>query len=456
MFRNAKNIHFVGIGGVGMSGIAELLLTLKFKVSGSDIRKNDTVKRLKKLGAKIYIGHKEENVNKKVDVVVMTSAVNFKNPELKKARQLKIPVIQRAEMLAELMRLKQGIAVAGTHGKTTTTSILGSILNEAGIDPTTIVGGKFFNIGTNAQYGKGDYLLCEADESDGSFLHLSPIISIVTNIDNDHLDYYKTEENLQNTFLEFINRVPFYGFAVLNGDDKNIKKLFPKIHKKYYTYGFTKNNEFLPKNIKIHTNGVSFTLERKGKKIGVFHINKFGKHYVLNAVASIVVALELGISVSKIAQGLEKFKGVGRRMEYIGESNDVIIYDDYAHHPTELKATIQAFRMIPAKRRIGIFQPHRYSRTKLLADEFSQSFGGLDELIITDIYPASEKPIKGISSKTIYSKIKNVPKIIYIKNKKEIAKKMIEHVKPGDLVISLGAGDVTKIGRELFNYLKGK
>lgn len=453
MFQNRGLVHFVGIGGVGMSGIAELLIKLGFKVTGSDIAESVAVKKLRKLGAGISIGHRASNVGNP-DVVVVTSAVTKDNPEILRARAGRIPVIQRAEMLAELMRLKKGIAVAGTHGKTTTTSILGNVLEQAGLDPTTIVGGKFLNIGGHARYGKGEYLVCEADESDGSFLRLSPIISIVTNIDNDHMDYYGTEKNLMSSFTEFINRVPFYGFAVLCGDDRRIRQVIPHVSKTCFTYGFGKHNDYVCTDIRTDDDGMVFRLVSAGKKIGQFRIPRFGRHAVLNASATIIVALKLGLTVKELQKGLVNFKGVGRRMELIGSANGITIYDDYAHHPTELRATIAAFRLIRARRRIGIFQPHRYTRTKILRNDFVKAFKGLDVLIITDIYAASEKPIKGVTGELIAKKVTGVPVVSYVRDKKDIPQKIIPDLREGDMVITFGAGDIYQTGLEMLAQIK--
>lgn len=452
MFRESEKIHFVGIGGVGMSGIAELLLGMGFRVSGSDIQDSAAVKKLKKLGARIRIGHSENNYNT-VNVVVISSAVSRSNPEVKKARILGIPVIPRAEMLAELMRLKQGIAVAGTHGKTSTTSILGSIMMQAGLDPTTIIGGKFLNIGSNARSGKGEYLICEADESDGSFLRLSPIISIVTGIDNDHMDFYKDMDHLRSTFLEFMDKVPFYGFTVLNGDDGNVRKVMKRLDKIHYTYGFESRNDFVLSGGTAGPRGMTFSMSRKRKSMGKFLFPGYGRHGIQNAAASVIVAHELGVPLPVIRKGLSSFRGVGRRMEKIGSIKGITVYDDYAHHPTELNTTIKAFRMIPAGRRIGIFQPHRYSRTRALAKEFQPVFRGLDRLIVTDVYAASEKPLKGVTGDLIAKGVTNVRQVDYIPNRVHVADILLPDLKENDLVITFGAGDVYKTGREILQKL---
>lgn len=456
MFIASGSVHFIGIGGVGMSGIAECLLSLGFKVSGSDISNSPTIEKLRKAGARIFIGHRPSNLDHPT-VVVVSSAIKSDNVELKAALSAKIPVISRAEMLAELMRLKKGIAVAGTHGKTTTTSLIGSIFQYAGLDPTTIVGGRFLNIKGNARYGKGEYLICEADESDGSFLHLSPVVAIVTNIDNDHMDYYQNEDKLIETFRSFIRLVPFYGFAVVCGDDPNVRKAIVGVTKNIYTYGFNKKNDFVIVNKKIKENGMSFKVLFKKKSLGEFFVKRFGDHVALNSIAAVASSFLLGVDILKIRKGLASFQGVSRRMENIGNACKIEIYDDYAHHPTEIKATLSSLLMMkPENRKIGIFQPHRYTRTKLLQNEFALAFKGLDLLFITDIYPASEKPIEGISGRNIFSKIKGIKKVFYIPEKKEIAKKVLNYLQPKDVVITIGAGDIYKTAYELLELLKEK
>ena len=446
LFGTTEHFHFVGIGGSGMNGIAELILNLGYKVSGSDIAENDSVKRLKKLGAKIFIGHAAKNIEG-ADVLVYSSAVSKDNPEYVEAKKRKIPVIPRAEMLAELMRLKRGIAVAGTHGKTSTTSLLGSIFYAAKMNPTTIIGGKFFNIGANAKLGKGEYLICEADESDGSFLKLNPEVAIVTNIDTDHLDHYGTFENLKNTFLEFINKVPFYGYAVLCVDNKIIKSLLPEINKRIVTYGIKANADFRAVDIKKKNDGMYYHLVVHNKTIAEIKISSFGMHNVLNSLAAIAVAYNTGIPVEKIAKGLREFKGVERRLELKGIVNNIKVIDDYGHHPTEIKATIEAVHKGKGKL-IVIFQPHRYTRTKILFKDFANSFNKADFVYITDIYPAGEKPIKGVSAKLIYNELlkKRKRTVRYIPIKEDIPNDLMDIVKPGDTVLTLGAGDIKNLG----------
>ncbi|MFH1541127.1 MAG: UDP-N-acetylmuramate--L-alanine ligase [Elusimicrobiota bacterium] len=454
MFRKKfKNIHFIGIGGSGMSGIAEVLLNLGFNVSGSDLKETDVTKRLSKLGAKIKIGHKKENIqDSKIDVVVTSTAVTKDNPEVVTANLQKIPIIPRAEMLAELMRLKYSIAIAGCHGKTTVTSMTSLILANTGFDPTVVIGGKFNNFGTGAKLGKGEYLIAEADESDGSFLKLSPTFAVVTNIDNDHLDHYGILENIKNAFVQFINKIPFYGCAILCNDDENLKSIIPQITRKYYTYGFNDSADFKAENVETTNMGSKFDVSHHSKFLGNIELKTPGRHNVLNALASIVCGLELEIKFSKIAKALFDFNGVGRRLEKKGSYKDVVFIDDYGHHPTEIKATLSAIRSInPKKRLFVLFQPHRYTRTQSLKGQFGTAFDDADVIRVLDIYAASEKPILGISSQTIVDAIK--------KNDGKDAGKFSDvdtiskEIKNGDVVITLGAGDVWKKIDEILKVL---
>ncbi|MFA5779302.1 MAG: UDP-N-acetylmuramate--L-alanine ligase [Elusimicrobiota bacterium] len=454
MFRKKfKNIHFIGIGGSGMSGIAEVLLNLGFNVSGSDLKETDVTKRLRKVGAEIKIGHRKENLeNSNVDVVVTSTAVTKDNPEVLAAHSQKIPVIPRAEMLAELMRLKYSIAIAGCHGKTTTTSMTSLILANAGFDPTVVIGGKFNNFGTGAKLGKGEYLVAEADESDGSFLKLSPTFAVVTNIDNDHLDHYGTMENIKIAFIQFINKIPFYGCAILCNEDENLKSIIPQITRKYYTYGFNDSADFKAKNVEATDIGSKFDVLDHGRLLGNIELKIPGRHNVLNALASVVCGLELEIKFSKIAKALLEFNGVGRRLEKTGSYKNVVFIDDYGHHPTEIKATLSAIRSInPKKRLFVLFQPHRYTRTQMLKDQFGGAFGEADVIRVLDIYAASEKPIPGISSQTIIDAI--------VKNEKKDAGKFSDvntvskEIRDGDVVITLGAGDVWKKSAEILKVL---
>jgi len=443
-----NNIHFVGIGGSGMSGIAEVLINLGHNVSGSDLKKTDITDHLKNLGAKIFIGHNAKNV-KNADVVVTSTAVQKNNPEVLAASKKKIPVIPRVEMLAELARLKYSVTVAGTHGKTTTTSLTALVLGKGGLDPTVVIGGRLKNFKTGARLGTGDYLVAEADESDGSFLKLSPLITIVTNIDNDHLDYYGSMENLKDAFVKHINSVPFYGAAIICSDNDLVKEIIPQIKRKYITYGFHGNPDIKASNIKIRKNCTSYDIIYKGKKAGNVCIKAPGKHNILNSLAAIGTGLWFGIPFRLIAKAISSFDGVGRRLEIKGEKNKVLVIDDYGHHPTEVAATLSAIKNFWPKRKLKVlFQPHRYSRTKNLYKEFGKSFSRADSVSVLDIYPAGEPPLPGITSQLIINSAKE---------NKVAAKKFTDlkdfkkTLSAGDIVLTLGAGDVWKKGEEILN-----
>ena len=449
-------VHFVGIGGIGMSGIAEVLLNLGYAVSGSDIKNSEIVENLKSKGAVIGIGHKKENVFSAMpDVVVISSAVLPDNPEVVAAKKNKIPVIPRAEILAELMRLKTGVAIAGTHGKTTTTSMAAVVFNEAGLDPTIVIGGKLNVIGSNAKLGRGEYLVAEADESDGSFMHLSPVVTIITNIDDDHLDFHHSMENLKHLFISFINKVPFYGVAVLCADDENVRSILGSIEKKYITYALhTKNADLTVKKLKATAFGSKFNAVYHGKDLGSFVLNVPGVHNVSNALAVIGAALETGIKVEKIRKGLKKFTGVMRRFERLAQKNGITVVDDYGHHPTEITATLKAARTLRPKRLIAVFQPHRYSRTKILYEKFGRAFKDASMVVLTDIYAAGEKPIPNVTAELVANSIKNNGKnVVYMKNKEDIPGYLMDTCKKGDLVIILGAGDIRRTGEEFARKL---
>ena len=438
-----------------MSGIAEVLLNLGYSVSGSDSKGSEIVENLKAKGAVIGLGHFAENVSKAApDVVVVSSAVFADNPEVVAAKKLNIPVIPRAEILAELMRLKTGVAVAGTHGKTTTTSMAAVVFNEAGLDPTMVIGGRLNVIGSNAKLGKGEYLVAEADESDGSFMHLSPVITIVTNIDDDHLDFHHTMENLKHLFISFINKVPFYGVAVLCADDENVRSILPEIDKKYVTYGIKHKADINVKKLKEKKFGSEFEVLYRGKNLGKFILNIPGAHNVLNSLAVIGAAVETGIRPKDIKRGLSKFNGVMRRFEKLGEKNGILVVDDYGHHPTEIMATLKAARTLKPKRLIAVFQPHRYSRTKMLFEKFGRAFKDASFVVLTDIYAASEKPIPNVTAELVANSIRNNGrKVIYKKNKEDIPQYLQEICKKGDLVLILGAGDIRKTGEEFAKRL---
>src|ERR1700734_276739 len=405
-FRNFQSIHLVGIGGIGMSGIAEVLLTLGYSVSGSDTKLSAITERLHNLGARIYDLHQASNV---VDahVVVTSSAIKSDNPEVQEAHKHKIPVIPRAEMLAELMRLKYGIAVAGAHGKTTTTSIVASILAAGHLDPTFVVGGRVNQAGATARLGKGEYFVVEADESDRSFLLLAPVVAVVTTIDREHLDQYSSLEDIQNAFIEFVNRVPFYGAAILCLDEPNVQAIIPNVKRPIITYGTSTQADLVISDIKLEGLGSEFRLTYKGDDLGIFKLpHPPGIHNVRNAAAAAAVALALNVPAELIRQGLEKFGGVARRFETKGVINGVTLIDDYGHHPAEIRATLEAARGCGFKRLLVIFQPHRYSRTQHLWDEFRQSFNHADMLVITDIYAAGEPPVEGITSERVAEAIR--------------------------------------------------
>lgn len=436
-----------------MSGIAEVLLNLGYRVTGSDIKETGITRRLKDLGAKIFNGHREINVGE-AHVVVISSAVKPDNPEVLIAKKNRIPVIPRIEMLAEIARLKYTIAVAGTHGKTTTTSMIASVLQEGGVDPTFIVGGKVRHLQSGANLGHGEFLVAEADESDGSFLKLSPTISIITNIDNDHLDFYKSVKNLHSAFIEFGNHVPFYGCVIVCNDDPGIKKIMPFLTRRVVTYGITENSNYCARQLSSGENGFSFLLTHDGKNVGKVHLKLSGKHNVLNTLAACSCAFELGIPFEKIAASLKKFESVERRLEIKGEKNGAIWVDDYGHHPTEIRATLSALKeKFPKRKLVVLFQPHRYSRTKLLLKDFGKAFSDADELFLLPIYPAGEKPIAGISSKNLLPLIK--------KNKTEVSllngagvKFLENQLNAQTVFLTLGAGDVWKTGKTLFNLVK--
>lgn len=450
MFNGKQRIHFVGIGGAGMSGIAEVALNLGHIVSGSDIKKTEVTQRLKDLGAKIYIGHKAENI-KNVDVVVTSTAISKDNPEVKEAIKNKIIIIPRVEMLAELARLKYTITIAGTHGKTTTTSLTSMVLDEGGFDPTIVIGGKLKNLKTNARLGKGEYMIAEADESDGSFLKLSPVITAVTNIDNDHLDYYGDMENLKQAFIKHINSLPFYGCALVCTDSKLVKEILPFTTRKCITYGFTGTPDITAKDITVVNGNTEYNVIYKGKKLGKMVLKVPGEHNVLNSLAAIGIGMQFDIPFVSIKNALANFGGVGRRLEVKGVKNGITVIDDYGHHPTEVIATLSALKHnYPDKRLVTIFQPHRYTRTQNLYKEFGKALKKADVVYVMDIYPASEKPIKGVTSDLIINSAKeNKCNVFKFKDINSIA----ETLKENDILLTLGAGNVWQKGEELLTLI---
>ena len=448
MYLKKYRIHFVGIGGIGMSGIAELLLNLGYRVSGSDLKPSEITDRLKALGAAVTAGHSAECVEG-ADVVVTSSAVRPGNPEVVAAQRLSIPVIPRAEMLAELMRLKYSIAVAGAHGKTTTTSIVAAVLARGGLDPTVVIGGKLMSLGTNAVLGKGDFIVAEADESDGSFLRYSPAIAVVTNIDREHLDFYPDLEAIQRAFLQFIDRLPFYGLAVLCLDNEPTQAILPKVHKRHTTYGMSPQADFQIAEVAFEGRRSRFTVQHRGQPLGRFHLNLPGMHNVYNATAGIAVGLELGIPVERIQAAMEEIAGVQRRLEVKGEKGGVIVVDDYGHHPTEIKMTLAAARACwPERRMVVVFQPHRYSRTRALFDEFTRAFYQSQLLCVLPVYAAGEDPIEGVNGRALCEGIKahGHKQVVWVENLEAATAFLRSALAPGDLLLTLGAGDVWKIG----------
>jgi UDP-N-acetylmuramate--alanine ligase len=447
MFRGrVRHVHFIGVGGIGMSGLAEILRTLEFDVSGSDLREGENTRNLQRLGVRIDVGHRAENVHG-ADVVVYTSAVNPENPELVEARRHGIPAIARAEMLAELMRVKYGIAIAGSHGKTTTTSLVATILRAAGFDPTVVVGGRMASLSSNARLGAGDLLVAEADESDGSFLRLTPTIAVVTNIDPEHLDFYKTHEAVKEAFVAFLEKVPFYGLSVLCLDHPHVQDLLPRVQRRHVTYGVSPQANYSARNITFRGLSTSFVAYRRGEPLGEFTVRMPGQHNVLNTLAAIAVADELEVPLDAMKEALSTFHGVARRFSIVDEVEGVTLVDDYGHHPAEIEATLSAARNAYDKRVLVAFQPHRYTRTESLWDDFTRSFNKADVVLVCDIYAAGEKPIPGISSERLATAIAEHGHgaVRYVRDRAELAAELARQARPGDVVIALGAGDVNKV-----------
>jgi UDP-N-acetylmuramate--alanine ligase len=455
MFKRYQHIHFVGIGGVGMSGIAEILLNLGYRVSGSDQKRNETIERLERLGAKIFIGHAAANVEG-VHVLVYSSAVSRDNIEVQTARQSQIPTIPRAEMLAELMRLKYGIAVAGTHGKTTTTSMVGAVLAEGRFDPTIVVGGRVTSLGSNARLGQGEYLVAEADESDGSFLKLAPTIAVVTTIDAEHLDHYGSLEAVREAFLAFVNKVPFYGAVVLCLDQPNIQMLIPRVEKRIIPYGLESGAELVARRLKLSGMTSRFDVYHRGTRLGECTLQIPGRHNVLNALAAVGVGLDLEIPFPTIQKALAAFAGVQRRFQIRGTAGGVTVVDDYGHHPAEVRATLAAAKAGFDSRVVTVFQPHRYSRTLHLRQEFLTAFNQADVLVVMDIYAAGEAPIPGVSAADLADGIRahGHRNVIYLgSDRMRIVDYVCEISRPGDLVLTLGAGDVSQLGSDILRRL---
>jgi UDP-N-acetylmuramate--alanine ligase len=449
-------LHFIGIGGIGMSGIAEVLLDLGYKVSGSDLNASSVTENLKKKGAEIFLGHKSTNVEGST-IVVYSSAIDTKNPEVIRAHELEIPMIRRAEMLAELMRLKFGIAVAGSHGKTTTTSLIATIFQEAKLDATHIIGGIVRNLGGNARKGDGDYLIAEADESDGSFLLLSPIMAAVTNIDDDHLDHYGTKEKIIEAFIEFVNKLPFYGRAALNASDPSSLAIKSKVKRPLIWYGIDVEKDvadYVAKEVKLSASGSEFDLYYKGEKVFRYKTYLMGMHNVSNTLAAISMAHESSLSWETIQRGLLNFQGVGRRLEKLYVNNDFVVIDDYGHHPTEVKATISTLRKVDDRPLCVVFEPHRYSRTQNFWNEFQECFLGTDELFITPIYGASEQPIEGVTSEALVEEMrKKGKKVAFLKSLDEIQELINERKNNSCVFVTLGAGAISKKIREIIKTI---
>ncbi len=459
MFRGrVRHIHFIGIGGIGMSGLAEILRTLDFDVSGSDLKPNDITRRLETMGVRAFLGHRAENVEGS-DVVVYSSAISKTNPEMVRARALEIPIISRAEMLAELMRVKYTVAIAGSHGKTTTTSLVSTVLRQAGLDPTVVVGGKVNALGSNARLGAGDLFVAEADESDGSFLKLTPTIAVITNIDAEHLDFYGTHEKVKEAFVQFANKIPFYGLGVLCLDHPHVQEILPRIERRHVTYGVSRQADYRAKNLRYEGLETRFDAFRRSEPLGEFVVKMPGAHNVLNALSVIAVSDELEIPLNVVRDAIGSFHGVQRRFTVVGQptytkdgkTGDVMIIDDYGHHPAEVEATLDAAQRGFDRRVVVAFQPHRYTRTQSLFPEFLRAFNKADVLIVTEVYAAGEAPIEGATGEALAQGIRahGHHAVRYVPDKKRVSEALLELVEPGDLVIALGAGDINASAREL-------
>ncbi len=455
MFEPSQRVHFIGIGGIGMSGIAEILLTMGYPVSGSDLRSSAVTDRLQTLGATIYVGHTAGNAAAS-DVVVTSSAVARDNPEVLEARARRIPVVPRAEMLAELMRLKYGIAVAGMHGKTTTTSMIAAVFAGCGLDPTVVVGGRVDAMGSNARLGQSQYLIAEADESDRSFLRLSPILAVVTNLDREHMDTYRDMADIENAFLRFMDEVPFYGAVTACADNPALRALLPRVTPRVYTYGESPDADFrlrlLPRTDDCHAN---FEVNTRGLVLGPFQLHVPGRHNVLNATAAIAIGVQVGLAPDAIAAALRSFRGVDRRFQTKGVANGVTVVDDYGHHPTEIRATLQAARECGYGRVLVLFQPHRYTRTRDLAEEFATAFGDADALYVLDIYAASEQPMEGVTAAALAEQIRAASGgiVLHVPSIEDAVERLARDARPGDLVLTLGAGNVFQAGPQLLARL---
>jgi UDP-N-acetylmuramate--alanine ligase len=464
MFRGrVRHVHFIGIGGIGMSGLAEILRTMDFDVSGSDLKASDATRRLETLGIHVKIGHKSDNVEG-ADVVVHSSAIAPSNPELARARAMEIPTVSRGEMLAELMRVKYCVTIAGSHGKTTTTSLVATVLRHAGLDPTVVVGGKVNALGSNARLGAGDLFVAEADESDGSFLRLAPTVAIITNIDAEHLDHYGTHENVKDAFVQFANQVPFYGLCVVCIDHPHVRAILPRLARRHVTYGTSSTADYRASDVRFAGIETHFTVHRRGDPLGDFVVRMPGAHNVQNALAVVAAADELEVPLNVVREAMGQFHGVQRRFTILGQPTieregrlgDVMIVDDYGHHPAEIEATLVAAQKSFTRRVVVAFQPHRYTRTHALFTEFTEAFDGADVLLVTDVYSAGEKPIDGASGVALAEALaaRGHRSVRYVK-KESVAAALIEIARPGDLVIALGAGDINASARSLLSALEG-
>lgn len=457
MYRKAQHVHFVGIGGIGMSGIAEVLLNLGYRVSGSDLKESPLTRRLAGLGARIALGHAPENLGD-ASVVVTSSAVKADNPEVTEAHRRLVPVIPRAEMLAELMRMKYAVAVAGAHGKTTTTSLVAAVLSEAGLDPTVVVGGRLASLGSNARLGQGEFLVAEADESDGSFLVLFPTVAVITNIDREHMDHYGTEEALEGAFVDFANKVPFYGAVVACLDDPRVQAVLPRIRKRTVTYGLSAQADVSARRVRREGGVSRFQVLLRGEPLAEVSLALPGEHNVLNALAAVAVGTELEVPPEAAARALSNFSGVDRRSQVIGEAAGVLVMDDYAHHPSEVQATLKGLREAHGRRVVAIFQPHRYSRTRDLFERFLTAFYGADVLVVTDIYPAGETPVPEVTGAALVAGIRahGHKDAEFVPELARVPEFLEPRLQEGDLVVTLGAGNVWQAGEALLRRLRGE
>lgn len=462
MLGRTRRIHFVGVGGIGMSGIAELLTNLGYEVTGSDAKRSDVTERLERIGVRVRIGHEAAHVGA-ADVVVTSSAIRADNPEVAEAKRRQVPVIPRAEMLAELMRLRYGIAIAGAHGKTTTTSMVALVLERAGLDPTAVIGGKLSAFGSNARLGRGDYMVVEADESDRSFLKLSPAIALITNLDREHMESYGSWENLQQAFVDFANKVPFYGAIVACIDDLGVRELVPRFTRRVITYGLDQQPaSIVAANMHLEAFGSRCEVAQRAANgtstaLGTLHLRVPGRHNLLNSLGAVAVGLEAGVPFDRIADALHEFRGADRRFQMRGEENGVMVVDDYGHHPTEIAAVIAAARAGIDRRVVLVFQPHRYSRTHQLLDEFGRALSAADEVVLTEIYAAGEDPIEGVTIEGVADAVRaagNCP-VHIVKSLQAIPTAVSRIVRPGDLVITLGAGSIGTVGDRILNALRG-